>query len=75
MTTSGFGIFFSVFLLSALTTFTTVCIPPTPTDWGLSLGSGSRQSRDLQVDSKKLVIRQLINKKMHSVFQFKVPLY
>ena len=31
-------------------------------DWGIRLGFGSRQSRDLPVDSKKLVKRQPIKK-------------
>ena len=31
-------------------------------DWGIRLGSGSRQSRDLLVDGKKLVIRRPIKK-------------
>ena len=31
-------------------------------DWGKRLGSGSRQSRDLPVDGRKLVIRQPIKK-------------
>ena len=37
-------------------------INPLDKDRGIRPGSGSRQSRDLQVDGKKLVIRQHIKK-------------